>query len=652
MPVKRQEPTKIAELARQIMRWKRTYYAGNPEVSDQVYDRAEDELRRLAPDHPALQVVGAGGITQARSAKVEHRVPMLSLEKTYEISDLESWIDGHPVLGTIKVDGNSLSLIWTDGVLTCAKTRGDGRVGEDVTDKARWVAAIPTRLDGKNLPAEVEVRGEMFCTESSFVQLALEMERLGLERPTSPRNIVAGLLGRKTHFELARWFDFFAFEIIQAEELGLKTEAEKFRWLEDAGFKLPFHRLLKNSDQVRDFLEEARAQMEDGEIGLDGAVFTFDDLALHRELGVTSHHPRWKLSFKWPGETGQSVIQDITWSTSRLGFVTPVAVIKPIPLSGAMITNITLHNAAHVKTYNIKPGDEIEIIRSGEVIPKFLRVVKAAPGQCQLPTRCPECDAQLVMQEVKLQCPNAEGCPAQKLRSILNWIKCAEIEDLSEKRLAALVDKGLVRSIADLYRLSADDLMQIPNTREKMAAKLLANINKSRLLPLASFLNGLGIEGAGLTTWEAIVGAAPTLEKVLALGQDAIMQLDGFAEKSASQIVSGLKARGAIIDELLQLGVKPMTSAPPAGSNGAGSNGALAGRVFVITGALSRPRDEFEKMLKAAGASVSSSVSKNTWAVVTNDPTSASSKMKKARELGIKVWNEDDLIQELEKRSP
>ncbi len=624
-----------------MMRWKRSYYAGSPEVSDQVYDRAEDELRKLAPDHPALQVVGAGGVTQARSAKVEHRVPMLSLEKTYEVSDLEAWMDGRPVLGTIKVDGNSLSLIWTNGQLTCAKTRGDGRVGEDVTEKARWVAAIPTRLDAKNLPTEVEVRGEMFCTESSFVQLALEMERLGLERPTSPRNIVAGLLGRKLHFELARWFDFFAFEVVQADELGLKTEAEKFRWLENAGFKLPFHRLLTTPDQVREFLDEARAQMDDGEIGLDGAVFSFDDLALHRELGVTSHHPRWKLSFKWPGETGQSVIREITWSTSRLGFVTPVAVISPIPLSGAMITNITLHNAAHVKTYNIKPGDEIEIIRSGEVIPKFLRVVKAAPGHCQLPTECPECGAGLLMQEVKLQCPNSEGCPAQKLRSILNWIKCAEIEDLSEKRLSALVDKGLVRSIPDLYRLTTDELMQIPNTREKMASKLLANINKSRSLPLPAFLNGLGIEGAGLTTWESIVAVAPTLNAVMSLEQSDVIKMDGFAEKSADQIVSGLKTRKALIEDLMKLGVQPIAPSRPANS------GALAGRVVVITGALSKPRDEFEKLIKAAGASVSSSVSKNTWAVVTNEPTSQSSKMKKARELGIQVWTEDDLIREL-----
>jgi len=309
-----------------------------------------------------------------------------------------------------------------------------------------------------------------------------------------------------------------------------------------------------------------------------------------------------------------------------------------------MFTNITLHNAAHVKTYNIKPGDEIEIIRSGEVIPKFLRVVKAAPGRCQLPTECPECGTELLMQEVKLQCPNTEGCPAQKLRSILNWIKCAEIEDLSEKRLSALVDKGLVRSIPDLYRLTMDELMQIPNTREKMASKLLANINKSRSLPLAAFLNGLGIEGAGLTTWESIVAVAPTLRAVMSLGQSDVIKMDGFAEKSADQIVTGLKTRKALIEDLLNLGVEPVaasTLSMPANS------GALAGRVLVLTGALSKPRDEFEKLIKAAGASVSSSVSKNTWAVVTNEPTSLSSKMKKARELGIQVWTEDDLIREL-----
>jgi DNA ligase (NAD+) len=496
--------------------------------------------------------------------------------------------------------------------------------------------------------AKIEIRGELYCTESQFIRLSETMVALGFERPTSPRNIVAGLLGRKANFELMRYVSFFAFDVVDYEEvLGFKTEMDKFAWLKDAGFVLPHPELLVSHEDVDAYLEKTKRLIEEDEVGLDGAVFSYNDLGLHAELGNTSHHPRYKMSFKWQGQTAQSTIKSVTWATSRLGIVTPVAVIEPVFLSGAQITNITLHNAAHVRAYNLKAGDVIEIVRSGEVIPKFLQVIEAASGEYSWPKKCPACGTALVFDDVRLKCTNVTGCPAQQLGTILNWIRSAEIDDLSEKRLVHLMNAGLVKTMADLYKLKVEDFYEIPQTKEKMATKLFGNIQASRHLSLARFMNGLGIEGTGLTSWEKLIEEFPSLKALQNASAADIEAVEGFAEKSANQIVEGLELRRGLIQSLLDAGVKP--TAPSAAAVEARAHGALIGKTIVITGALSRPRDEVEAAIKAAGGKLAGSVSKNTFAVVTEDPTSDSSKMRKARELGVKTWSEQDLWQHIEK---
>lgn len=629
---------RVRELAEVVMHHKRLYYAGRPSISDPAFDKLEDELRRLAPHHPALAYVGAEPDTDL--PKIRHDEPMLSLQKTYDEEELLKWVDGDVVVGTLKVDGVSLAMVYEDQNLQLAKTRGNGVIGEDVTSKIRWVSdAIPSiRADGR-----LEIRGELFCTESQFLKLADRMVELGLERPTSPRNIVAGLLGRKTHIDLACYFRFFAFSVIDFEgRLGLSTEEEQFAWLAAQGFSIPHPRRLEGEAPVRDYLQYVRRLMENDEIPIDGTVFSYNSFAKQRGLGNTSHHPRYKMSFKWQGDTATSVIQSVTWSTSRLGIVTPVAVIAPVTLSGATITNVTLHNAAHVKAFNLKVGDTIEVVRSGEVIPKYLQTVSAAEGDYAWPERCPSCGTKLEFDDVRLKCPNSSGCPAQQIGTILNWIRCAGIDDLSDKRLMPLIDEGMVNSPADLYRLTKEDLLVIPQTKEKMATKLFQNIQKSRDLPLAVFLNGLGIEGVGLTSWEKLLEELPTLEAVREASVERIAGISGFAEKTASDIIRGLKERGGLIDDLLSVGVKPQKA-----EHVASGDGPLAGQTLVITGSLSRPRAEVEKAIKMAGGKTTGSVSKNTFAVVTDDPTSDSTKMRKARELGVTVWSEADLWEAL-----
>jgi len=320
------ETQRIHELAEQILMHKRAYYSGRPIISDAEFDRLEDRLRSMSPDHPALHLVGVNeGFV---GGKVEHARPMLSLEKTYVLADLVKWCDGNSVVGTLKLDGASLSLIYRSGKLHVAKTRGNGRVGEDVSDKARWLSNLPLTIAEKG---EIEIRGEICCSEENFIKLGNELVAAGEERPTSPRNIVAGTLGRKSMVENARYFSFLAFDIDALDgSFSFKRETEKTEWLKSHGFSLPVTRVVKTERDIESFLDEARQLMDDGEYGIDGAVFTYDDVALQNELGETSHHPRFKIAFKWAGETAESKISRIDWATSRLGIVTPVAVIEPL----------------------------------------------------------------------------------------------------------------------------------------------------------------------------------------------------------------------------------------------------------------------------------------------------------------------------------
>lgn len=625
--------SRINFLVGEILRNKQLYYKGMPKISDVAYDKLEEELRAISPDHPVLSYVG--GVSDSKFRKVVHKVPMLSLAKTYSISELCDWVDGQPVMATLKVDGVSMSLNYQDGILLLGKTRGNGREGEDVTDKILWVGECIPQI---SLSGDGEVRGELCCSEESFIKLADEMVTRGLECPTNPRNIVSGILGRKNHQDLARFFDFYAFDLIVDEQRGLfSTEFEKYNWLEKAGFKVPQHKLCRNPQEIERYLIFARDFLDAGEIGVDGVVFSFNDLAYHHELGATSHHPRYKMSFKWAGETGVSEIREITWATSRLGIVTPVAVINPIYLSGASITNVTLHNAAHVRTHHLKSGDKIEVIRSGEVIPKFLSVVQSASGTVSIPTRCPSCQSELFFDGIRLICQANFTCPAQLSGAILNWIKAVNIEDLSEKRLQQLIDGGLVKRISDLYQLTEADFLKLPATRETMANKLIKNIEITKAPELVDFLNGLGIPGMGVNSWNDLCKVAPSLQSICTLKIEDIEAIDGFANKTAVGIVKGLMDRVDLIQSLLKVGVKPKESTVQEKGT------KLSGLTFVITGALSRPRSEIEKIIIDQGGKVVGSVSKNTNILLTNDQDVNSTKAKKAKELGIDIWNETNL---------
>ena len=620
--------SRIQKLEAEIIKHKALYYQGRPEISDSDYDKLEDELRKLDPHNPTLQIVGS---TTSTSDKIKHDKKMLSLEKTYVLDDLVSWMAKEEILSTMKLDGISCSLIYQDGELALAKTRGDGTYGENITKKVMWISNVPKFIKNKN---KIEVRGELYCDEESFFRLSSEMTAIGLEKPTSQRNIVAGLMGRKDNLELCRYIKFMAFDYLSDEPM--KMEEEKFKLLSKHEFLIPDYELHKTKSSLEDVVERARNFMTEGDYQIDGLVFTYNKISIHDELGETSHHPRYKLAFKFQGESKTTTLNEIVWSVSRNGILTPVGDVEPVELSGAMISRVTLHNYGMVAANNLKAGDVIEIIRSGEVIPKFLSVVKPSKNKFEIPDHCPSCDSKVEIRDIRIFCKN-EYCPGKNKEIILNFIQKIGIEDLSGKRLDELIKAKMVKTIPDLYRLEAADLMKLDKVKDKLSQKLIESIQKTKNVDLITFLSALGITGGAFNKCEKVVRSGfDSIKKIKNLSLEQLMSIEGFAEKSAMDFLTSLKEKHELIDELVDLGFEFTVEET--------RETKITGQKICITGALSEKRPVVEDMIRQGGGIVVSSVSKNTDLLVTNETDPSSSKYKKALELKIKIITEAELM--------
>lgn len=621
----------IQDLEKKILYYKALYYQGRPEINDIEYDKLEEELRKLSPESHVLKVVGsvATGLD-----KVKHDKKMLSLDKTYVIDDLISWKGDHAIVSMFKIDGISCSILYEDGKFTLAKTRGDGSFGENITSKVQWISNVPQIISSKG---RVEIRGELFCTEEDFLNLSNEMVSAGLEKPTSQRNIVAGLMGRKDHLELCRYIKFKAFDIIREDEFEVRTEMDKYHLLKKEKFDVLNIELHKDAKAVEKVIEEAREFMAEGEYQIDGLVFAYNDLALHSALGETAHHPRYKMAFKFQGESKTTIIEDIEWSVSRNGILTPVGIVKPVELSGAMISRVTLHNYGMVKQFELKKGDEIEIIRSGEVIPKFLSVVKASENKFERPCHCPSCGSEVFEVDIRLLCKNEE-CPAVVLESILNFVQKIGIDDISAKRLEEMINNKIIKNIPDLYRATEDDFLKLDKVKEKLATKFVTSIEKSKKVDLVKFLSALGISGGAINKCERVVNFGfNSIDKILGLTVEQLVMIDGFAEKSATDFIQSLQCKKELILELNKIGFNPSFEIVSA------EDTVLKGQVFVITGTLSEKRSDIEKRIKLNGGKTASAVSSHTNFLVCNDKNSSSSKTKKAKELNIPIISEEEL---------
>lgn len=621
---------RIKHLEEEILRHKNLYYQGKPEISDVEYDKIEDELKELSPKSEVLQFVGSEVFV---GEKVEHARKMLSLNKTYKEEDLLKWSKNQEVLSTFKIDGSSCSLVYIDGKLYVAKTRGDGKFGEKITSKVLQIPHVPKILNNKK---SFEVRGEVFCTEENFIHLSNEMVNRGLEKPTSQRNIVAGLLGRKENLDLCKYLSFQAFEMF-GDDLKLKTEDEKLKLLIEMGFETPEYFLNKTDKDFKERLKEAQNFMSEGNYLIDGIVFSFNDLKLHETMGETAHHPRYKIAFKFQGDVKETKIKSISWQVSRNGILTPVGNVEPVELSGAKVSRVTLHNFGLVKQFELKKGDVIKIVRSGEVIPKFLDVVESSENKFGYPEKCPSCDEKVYVEDIRIVCRN-DKCPDKVKDEILNFIKKIGIDDLSSKRIEEFIRNGIFYDIPSLYEIKKEELLKLDKVKDKLANKIITNIENSKDTDIITFLSSLGISGGAYNKCEKVVNAGfDTIEKVLNMKAKDLLEVESFAEKSSKDFVNSIQSKKDHIKEIISKGfnfksIKPNTS------------NSLNGQKFCITGTLTMKRSELQKLIKDNGGQAVSSVSSNTDFLITNDKESSSSKFKKAKELNIPIINEEKFL--------
>ena len=617
---------RIQELAKEILKHKRLYYSGKKEIEDEEYDAMELELKNLDPKNPVLSVVGSDFF---EGEKVKHETKMLSLDKTYVEEDLEKWMGKHNLIATYKIDGNSSSLIYENGQLTLAKTRGDGEYGEKITNQVFYIPSVPKSISKEN---KIEVRGEIYCSHEKFELLVEEMVSRGIDRPKSERNIVAGILGRKDHRDLAEYLDFFAFDYLSDEEI--ETEENKCNKLKELNFTLPPMKKITNKKELKDFVRQTEDFMTEGSYLIDGAVFSYNSLEEQEKAGFTGHHPKFKIAFKFLGEVKETKLVDIHWHISRFGVLTPVGEVEPVELAGATITNVTLHNLKNIKTFNLKKGDTVKIIRSGEVIPKFLSVVKLSKNKMEIPSNCFVCGTKLVQEDVRLMCHN-ENCAGRHEEYILHFIKKIGIDDLSEKRLKVMMAKGLVTDVPSLYRLTEAQLLELPNTKEKLAKKIIANIEKSKKVNIIKFLSSLNFVGGARKNTELVLeNGVSSFEDLYKLTVDDLLKIKGFAKKKATDYVESIQSNKDLIDELLTLGFD-VEFPEKAGDT-------LKGYSFCITGEVrvAKNRKELEKFIKSLGGSAGSSVSSKTNYLICNEESN-SSKYTKAQSLGVEIITEE-----------
>ena len=628
---------KIKELEKEINSHRIAYEKGNSKISDEEYDELEEKLRKIDPHNKIFNRVGTSPASSS-GKKIKHDQKMLSLNKTYELEELKTWIGNYKVVSTFKIDGVSASLIYKKGKFSLAKTRGDGTWGEEITQAVQYLSSIPKTIPYKNLEF-VEVRGEVYCDEKNFLKLSKEMESKGLNKPNNPRNITAGLLGRVDHFDLCRYLNFKAFHLITSEEI-FKTEYEKMNILKKMEFNLPIYEYHKEFKTIKKSIQEMQDFMAKGNYQIDGIVFSYDDTKLHKKLGSTAHHPRYKMAFKLQGEVKETFIEEIQWMISRNGILTPIALVKPITLSGAQISRLTLHNFGMVKQYNLKKGDKIKMVRSGEVIPKFIAVTQSQRGLFSYPKKCSICSSPTRRKDIRLYCSNKK-CPGKLKESILNFIKKIGIENISGKRLDEMIKENLIKDIPDLYRLTSQKLMSLDKVKIKLSNKLIESIEQSKQADLTQFLSSLGIQGGAYHKCEKVVMAGfNTIEKILDLKVDQLVQIESFAEKSAHEFISSLDEKKTLIKKLKRLNFKLEAPKIMPSQN---KSSPLQGKTICLTGSLSIKRSEMEMKLRQTGAHISSQVSSQVDYLLTNDTQSHSSKFKKAKKLKIKIISEKEI---------
>lgn len=665
-PAATKAAARAARLREDLTRYNYHYYVlDDPLVPDSEYDRLMRELQELERAHPGLrtpdsptQRVGDRPLDSFR--EVVHRVPMLSLDNAFSGKELEEFdrrvrdrldrSDPVAYVGEPKLDGLAISLRYEEGVLVQAATRGDGRRGEEVTRNVRTIPSVPLRLTGEGWPPLLEVRGEIFMPRAGFERLNEQARSRGEKTFANPRNAAAGSLRQLDSRITARRplaMFCYGFGELSTDPLAPSHSAAIAR-LEHWGLPVsPEMRRLEGVAACHDYFREIGERRDAFGYDIDGVVFKVDDIALQRRLGFVSRAPRWAIAQKFPAQEEMTELLAIDVQVGRTGALTPVARLRPVSVAGVTVTNATLHNEEEIRRKDIRVGDTVMIRRAGDVIPQVLKVVRERrPPSVRpfvMPDSCPECGAEVMRdgdEGAILRCSGGLFCPAQRKEAIRHFAsrRAMDIEGLGEKLVEQLVDRGLVSSPADLYRLDRETLAGLERMGPKSAQNLVDALSKSRETTLARFLFALGIREVGEATAQALADRYPEIGALAAADEEALQQVPDVGPVVARHVATFFRQahNREVIDELLAAGIHwPRTEAPRGGHQ------PLAGRVFVLTGALSRPRDEVKERLQALGAKVTGSVSGRTdYLVAGDDP---GSKLDRAEALGVTVLDEAGL---------
>lgn len=649
---------RIGELTRLLNQAGYQYYVlDDPQMQDFEYDQLLRELENLEaqypqwkqPDSPTQRV---GGAALSKFEKVTHAVPLMSLQDVFSMEELEDFLtkilEQHPETAFSvepKVDGLSVALEYENGLFVRGATRGDGVVGEDVTENLKTIPSIPMAIP--NAPARLIVRGEVFMPKESFRKLNEEQEAEGKPLFANPRNAAAGSL-RQLDPKIAakRRLDILVFNVQLAEGVVFETHSQSLQYLRDLHFKVIPSQILSDPKEIGKAVEAINENRENLTCDIDGAVIKVDSLALREQLGTTAKFPRWAAAYKYPPEIKPTVVEDIVVQVGRTGVLTPKAVVRPVRLAGTTVTNATLHNQDFITQRDIRIGDTVLIRKAGEIIPEILEVdLSKRPENTQpyrLPACCPVCGAPTEREEdgAFLRCTGAE-CPAQLSRNLSHFVSrdAMDIEGFGSAIVDALIEKGYLKSPADIYYLTLDELKSLWQKGDTAANNLLTAIEESKQQDVSRLIYGFGIRQVGAKTARVLATAFGNLENLMAADVETLTQVEDIGEITAESIVSWFSQPQSVhlIRRLKEAGVNMESLRKITDTR-------FAGKTFVLTGALTKfTREEASQKIELLGGKVSGSVSKKTSFVVVGE--NAGSKERKARELGIPLLTEDDFLE-------
>jgi len=632
-----------------------------PEISDAEFDRLFEELQGLEQEHPDLitpdsptQRVGAP--PSERFQKVRHLTPMGSLEKVSDDEGLLKWAEDvrkrldsdEPVAYVIepKIDGLAINLTYEDGVLTRGATRGDGVQGEEVTVNLRTIPSVPLKMRGDDAPRVAEARGEVYMPLSGFRELNERVAELGQKLAPNPRNAAAGSLRQKdSSITASRPLAVWVYGLGAAEGLQLGSHWETLEWLREHGFRTnPFAERLESIEEVAKRCAEWERRRTDLDYEIDGIVIKVDSLEQQAILGALHSRPRWARAFKWAPMTAETTLNKIAIRVGRTGALNPWAMLEPVQVGGVTVSRATLHNEEDINRKDIREGDRVIVQRAGDVIPQVVGpVLPHAKGTkpFRMSKKCPLCGTEIVRPEGEAmhRCPN-RACPSRGLETLNNWVMAAaDIEGVGEQLVRRLWQLGLVRSLPDLYRLTKDQLLELDGFQEKSATNVIAAIEGSKGVPFSRVLFGLNIPDVGWVTAQNLARHFGTVEQLAAASQEDVVEVEGIGPERAEAIVEWFSDAE---NRALVAELEQLGLRFEAGPEERPVEGPLSGSTYVVTGTLADfSREEARKALEEKGAKVGDSVSKKTTGVIVGE--SPGSKLAKAEQLGVPVLDEKAL---------